>query len=233
MTDTSLEERSALFATSIQSTLDGTLPGCRQVISQKVEGADRYLVTLADAKISLLVEDQALASLSFSLDQQLDYSGQHLKTTGSKITIWSSIDRTPLIRLEYKSNMRSDPICHWQVHAERGARSHLLGIANFSDPKRVKKPHDYSTLHFPVGGERFRPCLEDVLQFLIVDCGVDRLDGWQSHIESGRERWRRMQLRSSVRDAPQDAANTLKSLGWIVQPPENATEDRPAQLRQW
>jgi hypothetical protein len=28
-------------------------------------------------------------------------------------------------------------------------------------------------LHFPVGGPRFRPCLEDVLEMLVVELGVD------------------------------------------------------------
>lgn len=183
--------------------------------------------------MDLYIDGVVLAHLSFSLDQELDRSGKHLKTTGSKITVWSSIDRTPLLRLEYRADMHTDPICHWQIHAERGAMSHLLGRANFISPKRVKKPHDYSTLHFPVGGERYRPCLEDVLQFLIVDCGIDHKLDWETRVHEGRERWRRMQLRSAVRDIPKDAAAVLRSLGWTVTPPNADNTEHLEPLRKW
>jgi len=41
----SLEERSGQFAAEIQATLKGVLPGERTIISTKVEGAERYVVT--------------------------------------------------------------------------------------------------------------------------------------------------------------------------------------------
>lgn len=227
-----LEERASQFASEVQATLDGTLSGSRQVVA--VASANRYVVRPEPAKMKLFVDGAPLADLSFSLDQELDSSGLHLKTTGSKVTLWSSIDRTPLVRLEYRSDMRKDPISHWQVHAERGSMSHILGRANHAAPDRVKKPHDYSSLHFPVGGERFRPCLEDVIQFLIVDCGFDAVPGWLETVQSGRESWRRLQLRSSVRDAPEDAADVLTNLGWTVIPPASAAHrSRPEPLRQW
>jgi hypothetical protein len=33
-------------------------------------------------------------------------------------------------------------------------------------------------LHFPVGGKRFRPCLEDVIEMLVVERFVWGRDGW-------------------------------------------------------
>jgi hypothetical protein len=84
--------------------------------------------------------------------------------------------------------MRVTPIAHWQVHAERGALSHLLSRAYEHDPRSVPRPHDLSSLHIPVGGERFRPCLEDVLQFLITNCGIDSVPGWDAPVLSGRDR---------------------------------------------
>jgi hypothetical protein len=36
-----------------------------------------------------------------------------------------------------------------------------------------------SDLHFPVGGSRFRPSLEDVLDMLVRELGVDHEPGWR------------------------------------------------------
>jgi len=171
------------------------------------------------------------------LFQSLDRSGKHLKTVRSEISVHSVLDRsTALVRCDYRSDMRSDPIAHWQVYAERGAMSHLLTRANANPARsrRPRRPHDLSSLHFAVGGERFRPCLEDVLQFLVLDCGVDRCDGWRTVVEDGRERWRRRQLGSIVRDIPSEAAGILRDLGWTVQPPEDpGMPENPRTLRQW
>lgn len=182
----------------------------------------------------LTVAGRTVAFLGCSMDQELDRAGKYLKTCGSKITVWSKIDRTPLVRLEYDARMRHGaPISHWQIHAERGAMSHLLGRAHAADPIQVSRPHDFSSLHFPLGGERFRPCLEDMVQFLIEDCGVDATPGWKEAIETGREKWRRIQLRSVVRDAPEDAASVLRHLGYVVEGPAEAVPDRLTPLRKW
>lgn len=202
-------------------------------MSVQSPAGNKFVVKLQGEKMPLLVDSKVVGYLGFSMDQQLDRSGQFLKTTGSKITVWSKIDKTPLVRLEYDAAMRSAPIAHWQVHAERGAMSFLLGRAHLRDSSRVAKPHDFSSLHFPLGGERFRPCMEDVIQFLVHDCGVDALPGWQEVIEAGRESWRRMQLKSAVRDAPEDAAWVLRDLGYTVEPPDGPAIDRGQPLRKW
>jgi hypothetical protein len=90
-----------------------------------------------------------------------------------------------------------------------------------------------SSLHIPVGGERYRPCLEDLLHFLVQECGVDRRDDWLAVVERGREKWRRRQLASAVRDAPAYAATVLEELGWAVQPPEKEPEENVKALRRW
>lgn len=109
----------------------------------------------------------------------------------------------------------------------------MLARAHVKDPKLVSKPHDLSTIHLPVGGERFRPCLEDFLQLLIADCGVDAVPGWEGAIESGRETWRRRQLKSVVRDIPNDAVAVLRELGWTCDPPPNGTVENLAPFAKW
>jgi hypothetical protein len=58
-----------------------------------------------------------------------------------------------------------------------------------------------ASLHLPVGGVRFRPSLEDVLEFAIRELGVEALSGWEDAIAEGQQRWRWVQLQAAVRDA--------------------------------
>jgi hypothetical protein len=71
-------------------------------------------------------------------------------------------------------------------------------------------------LHFPVGGPRFRPCLEDVLELLVVEFGVDCSDEGREALRRGRVTWRTLQLATAVRDSPDIAVGTLRELGYTV-----------------
>jgi hypothetical protein len=226
-----LAEHSAVFARELQATLDTVLPGERRIVSRRVAGADRFIVQPAGEKpaerrVPIFVNGEHLAELSLSIFLDLDRTATYLKTVRSDVAVHSVLDRTPLVRLEYRADMRTDPIAHWQFHAERGAFSHLLARAHVHRPQRVSKPHDLSTLHLPVGGERFRPCLEDVLQFLVVDCGVDHHPAWEAALCRGRELWRRRQVGAAVRDVPREAARVLRELGWTVREPGT---DQPSE----
>ncbi len=221
----SLEQMSERFASAIQDTLDGVLPGGHSVISRRLpEVPDRCVVQPAGTstearRVPLDVDRVHLADVSLRFFLTLDRSSAYLKTVRSEFALHSVLDRAPLLRLDYDAAMRSAPVSHWQVHAERGAISQLLARAHARDPRRVPSPHALSSLHLPVGGERFRPCLEDLLQFVVEECGVDHNDGWRAHVEAGRRLWRLRQLGSAVRDVPGEAARVLGDLGWTVQPP--------------
>jgi hypothetical protein len=84
-----------------------------------------------------------------------------------------------------------------------------------------------------VGGSRLRPCVEDLLQFLIDECRFDALDGWKERVDSGRENWTRTQVTAIVRDIHIEAARVLQDLGYTVTPPENLAEESRKALRAW
>ncbi len=219
------------FASAIQLTLDGVLPGGHSVVSRLTDVSDRCVVQPAGAssygrRVALYVEGVHLADLSLRFFLTLDRSSVYLKTVRSEFAVHSVLDRAPLLRLDYDAAMRTAPVSHWQVHAERGAFSQLLARAHARDARRVPSPHALSSLHLPVGGERFRPCLEDLLQFVVDECGVDHNEGWLEHVEAGRLLWRRRQLGSAVRDRPPEAARVLHDLGWTVSPPAAGTDDQ-------
>jgi hypothetical protein len=124
--------------------------------------------------------------------------------------------------------MRNAPSAHIQVHGHRGALSHLLSQAGHATP------HDMSALHIPVGGHRFRPCLEDFIQFLIAECKFDSKRQWRSQVEAGRARWRLRQAAAVSRDVPEVAARVLRSLGYsVTAPSEPPPEPSPKVLRNW
>lgn len=83
-------------------------------------------------------------------------------------------------------------------------------------------------VHIPVGGSRFRPCLEDVLEMLIKEFGIDHADhGWRTALAEGRARWRKYQLMAAITDDPSTAVAKLRELGhsveWKEENPEPTT----------
>ncbi len=86
-------------------------------------------------------------------------------------------------------------------------------------------------MHIPVGGTRYRPCLEDFLEMLLREFNFDACPGWEAAVRSGRRRWRLLQTRAVVRDSPDTAAAVLGSLGYtVVPPPEGPRAPNEAAL---
>jgi len=179
--------------------------------------------SVVDAKVELLGQrdtpEAALAELSANFKLCVDSHQTHIAVEHSSFVLKAKLDRAPIIRWDYDRDARMKPRSHVQITAHRGALSHLLSRLDH------ETPHSIESLHIPTGGERFRPCLEDVIEFLIKDCGFLGADGWEAALQEGRAHWRRIQTRAVVRDAPGEAAAELATLGYTVTPPSDG--DRP------
>lgn len=236
MTHDVLRARSAEFADEVQCTIRSALPGDIEIRST-ASPVDplRYVVQPDDpkARFPLTIGGDYLADLSVRFFLSMDTVHTWVKAVRTDFAITSVLDKKPLMRLDYRADMHTVPISHWQVHAERGAISHLLGRAHAISPQLVAKPHDMSSLHFPVGGERFRPCLEDFLQFAIAEMGFDAVTGWEAALAAGREGWRRIQLRSMTRDAQNEVVQALRDLGWTVDDLPGDPGESVRVLRTW
>jgi hypothetical protein len=137
---------------------------------------------------------------------------------------------TPLFSYEFHDAVGDDlPCAHLHVHAHRDEFVFALFRAGHGKPavraKAVQGTQKRATpqlseVHFALGGPRMRPCLEDVLQMLHVECSIDVTTDFTSIIKEGRARWRRRQISASVRDAPGEAARTLREMGYRVDEPE-------------
>lgn len=135
----------------------------------------------------------------------------------------------PLFRLDYIREAKSNiPGAHYNIHAHRDefVYAMLQGGANSRQRRRLKafdKRSHYpriSDLHFPVGGARFRPCIEDLVQMVIEEFGVATEPGWAKVLEVGRREWRESQLKALVWKNPEIAAGKLRERGYTVIPPQ-------------
>jgi len=190
------------------------------------------LRSVVEAKVDLgAAQDQpgdGLAELAAIYKLCVDSYGNHLAVEHSSFVLKAKLDRTPIIRWDYDRDARSKPNSHVQVTAHRGALSHLLSRLGH------ETPHSIESLHIPMGGDRFRPCLEDVVQFLIQDCGFLGEPDWRAAVQEGRAKWRRIQARAAVRDSPSEAASALKALGYTVTPPDGGEPpERLERLTAW
>lgn len=148
-------------------------------------------------------------------------------------------DTEPLIRYEYDSRMDdSVPSAHLQIHTNDPRIVATLGMAGKRSRRARRRAKGdgeckVSSLHLPLGGTRFRPALEDVLQMVVEEFGIDAENDWRRHLEDGREAWRRTQTKAVVRDAPEEAAHVLRKLGYCVAPPtDGIPDDRRDRLRE-
>lgn len=190
------------------------------------------LRSVVEAKVDLRAahdkSGRGLAELAAIYKLCVDSYGNHLAVEHSSFVLNAKLDRTPLIRWDYDRDARSKPSSHVQVTAHRGALSHLLSRLEH------ETPHSIESLHIPMGGDRFRPCLEDIVQFLIQDCGFPGEPGWKAAVREGRAKWRRIQARAAVRDAPEEAATALKAMGYKVTPPaDGEPPERLDKLAAW
>ena len=70
-------------------------------------------------------------------------------------------------------------------------------------------------LHLPVGGRRYRPTAEDLIEFLMTEKLVTGRPGWQGYVQRGRAGFEERQLRAAVRRNPQAAISILREEGHI------------------
>lgn len=145
-------------------------------------------------------------------------------------------DNDILFHYDFIRDMHSlIPSAHINVHGSNDSATRLMllcGSGQRGKSRRRKYVKDgefptFSKLHLPVGGDRFRPGLEDVLQLAAYEFQIDTRDGWQDVIESSREEYRKRQLGALVHEFPDIAFETLKDDGYVIgNAPSRPDKDR-------
>lgn len=136
-----------------------------------------------------------------------DFEDKYLMVRQSVMLLSASADPADtLLHYDYERDKPDDyPDAHLQI------------CATSDDWKRVGIRTDGSErllerMHLPVGGRRFRPTLEDIVEFLIAEKLAQPKDGWKQAIAAGRESFRRKQLRAAIRRDPETARDALARL---------------------
>lgn len=218
----SLEAQATEFAQRLTKTVHAVAPQCDPFTARNIEGTPRVSVRQNPAiGIPLTVGGSPFLNLKVDYRCCLDGEGDFLAVETSKIEVIPMAGTGPIFRYEYDRNSTKVPAAHMHVHAHRDAFTFLMAKAG-SSTRRARLRADANavpslqSIHFPLGGHRFRPCVEDILETLIEEFGVDKQEGTLAALEAGRAAWRRTQTRSVVRDDPDSAIAVLRSLGYEV-----------------
>ncbi len=205
-----LQKRARDFARRVQRILNTTV--CRDVRISVVVTADPGVVVvgygLSKSKFRTARFPVSGGRCWLDVGYQLcmDDMGEHLAVEASAFGVFAADDhKSCLCRYDYERGKNEYPEAHLQVYGESGALASWEGIP------RTRK---LERLHFPVGGRRYRPTLEDVVEFLITEgLAVPRDEGWKDVLRTEREVFQRIQLRAAIRRDPESAREALKDLG--------------------
>jgi hypothetical protein len=104
--------------------------------------------------------------------------------------------------------------------ADNYPEAHLQVCASSEDWEEAmsrygRRGRPLKKLHLPVGGRRFRPTVEDLIEFLIIERLATGRRGWEKHVEEGRRRFEERQLRAAVRRHPDIALAILREEGHL------------------
>ncbi|WP_200170843.1 hypothetical protein [Tomitella cavernea] len=203
---------------------------CPRFCASTLEGGDACVVRQEPRDgVILQINGAPAFRLEVEFTCVLDGHADYLAVQKSSIKVFvAPAGKQPLFRYEYERTVRSAIAgAHIQFHGQHPELESAMqntGSSTTRSRRRAdgKKPMELSALHFPVGGPRFRPCLEDVMEMLIDEFGVQpvgSISAARATLASGRETWRRKQVATVVRDAPDVAVQALKKLGFHVEPP--------------
>lgn len=202
-----LRDQTSRFTREIQALLNSTVASHVQIKAVALSKGDDRLFMLGNllTKNTLTAQRFKLRPLApkaelwmdVSFQLRLDAEREHLMVHKSFFGLFGSRDaKHGLFHYDYERDKADGyPDAHLQVDAS----SELFNTLN--DPK-CDSGRSLAQLHFPVGGKRFRPCLEDIIEFLIVERLVEAKDGYEKVIEAGREGFRKNQLMAAMRRDP-------------------------------
>lgn len=223
-----LEEHSQSFARRISDALSAFVG--HTVPFKATSSGSRFVVSDDTSGVVIPVGRGGTLALEVTFRCELDGAGLYLKVLSSKVAVYagSRPKGDPLFRFEYVHNQDDGlPAGHLHVHAHRDQFTRVMTMAALSGAARRQVGPDseleaarMSRIHFPTGGHRFRPTLEDVLQLIEEEFGASPGPTWHETLRINRVEWRRQQTGAAVRDCPSEAVRVLRELGYSVVIPD-------------
>ncbi len=220
----SLEAQARSFAGNISDLLNKTVTHGIRVSSLKTD-KDRGIIGKGITRSSPDPEPipispthkRAVVFLYLLHSYELDPEGVYLTMIKSTMSLYTSQemeDDQLIVGIDYARNPGNQfPGAHLHVSGQRND----LDTIYLGDERKTRQLRD---LHLPVGGKRFRPTLEDIVEFMVTEEMVVPKPGWEEVVQEHRARWEALQLKAAVRRNPQDAAAALRADGWMVSAPQ-------------
>lgn len=220
--------------------------------SDVVSGPSGWLVEIHNNQegFTLTTDEAANFLVQASWSCSSDHRGQWLKVERSTFGVFrSDLPTRPLFRYDFQSDYSDRlPKAHIHFQADHPDMKTSQAILDTQDSLRHfgtgsrrarnrskhTKQVNVSDLHFPVGGTRFRPSLEDVLLMMIEEYGVVPENGSPTdaveHLRSSMLEWRKSQARAVIRDMPTLAMDYFQSRGFQLVPiPDTGLSDHQAR----
>lgn len=235
-----VQQLAETFLTELSTTLDNTLGELGSQDLEVIRARKKVSIGPSSTAIPLTVEGKHRLNLVVRYSLTLSTNKSFLAVDHSEFKVFPVDDDPgssfgPLVAFDYRRDPASKDVPTAHLNLDTSNSSILYMLAESGNSRRIRnrrekalknlrKDSDFGSehgserdVHIPVGGARFRPCLEDVLEMLIVEFGVDHSGGsWREALARGRRRWREHQLRAAVNDNPGVAAQQLRNLGFTV-----------------
>lgn len=225
------------FATELHDLLVAVLPGAPSPFEVVVAGGDDPHIIVRQTPVEgvpLTVDGEPVLRLTARFRCSWDSAKKYLAVRESTLGIRAETSDEPLFRYDYLADCDGKiPAAHLNVHSHRDEVVFAMMVAGLRHRGRSRsaqvrdgKVPRLATLHFPLGGHRFRPSLEDLLEMVVREFGLDTEPTWEDALRKGRARWRDKQLRAAVRDDPASAADILRTLGYGIRDPKTPISPR-------
>lgn len=221
---TEYDSQASAFADDLSHLLNNTITTgirIRSVLAEDARagwvgyriGSRDYIGRLIPVKLG---KEAASCYLRVGMTLQLDPEVKQLVVAGSNVGLFCHDDVESMVfHYDFEREPQNDyPLAHFQVAGDSPWLNEIC--------RRVGLTRTLPRFHFPVGGKRYRPTVEDVIEFLAVERVARVHDRWTDVLEYHRRRWERIQLLSVVRRDPESAAEELRRQGYSVgSPPDD------------
>jgi hypothetical protein len=214
-----IEEAVAPFAMELEHLIAGILGKETSLKAEVVQSRYEPRVSISNSDlngIGISIQGRAAFLLQLSYLCELHPATNRLTIINSTYKVVLPGTGAPLWHYDYVRDMKKagSAIAHLNVYAHR---NEIVGAMALSG--KTHKRLNLQTLHFPFGGPRFRPTIEDVFEMLITEFGIDKAHGAIAKLRASRAKYFERQLESAVFDSPDVAAGALRELGYGIESP--------------
>lgn len=155
-----------------------------------------------------------------------DDRNEHMAVLSSAYSLLIDAETNrPAVRIEYERDGGYEPgRSEGQNHRRPAAHVQIDGssepIAFVQGLNGEKRLRGLGRFHIPVGGRRYRPTLEDFIEFLFLEKLIPNLHpSGRQVIDEHRNEWMKLQLRAAIRNDPGVAVEKLEDMGYVIQNP--------------